>query len=122
MPAPAPRPTGGLPSYVAGYIYITLHLDVWFLLLTVGGGLVCFVTVGGVYVYAVECMTMCKGYSPHYLKRMCACFWEPVYFLGGQPVALYVGALISHLVGWESTHLSVCHPRPGSAAGGSGEP
>ena len=26
---------------------------------TVGGGLVCFVTVGGVYVYAVECMTMC---------------------------------------------------------------
>ena len=41
--------------------------------------------------------------------------------MGGQPVALYVGALISHLVGWESTHLSVCHPRPGSAAGGSGE-
>ena len=36
------------------YIYITLHLDVWFLLLTVSGGLVCFVTVGGVYVYAVE--------------------------------------------------------------------
>ena len=80
MPAPAPRPTGGLPSYVAGYIYITLHLDVWFLLLTVGGGLVCFVTVGGVYVYAVECISMCKGYSPHYLKRMCACFWKPVYF------------------------------------------
>ena len=53
------------------YIYITLYLDVWFLFLTLGGGLVCFVTVGGVYVYAVECMTMCKGYSPHYLKRMC---------------------------------------------------
>ena len=30
-----------------------------FLVFTVGGGLVCFVTVGGVYVYAVECMTMC---------------------------------------------------------------
>ena len=89
----------------------------------------CFVTVSGMYVYAVECMTMCvvgrlvgRGYSPHYLKRMCACFWEPVYFLGGQPVALYVGALIPHLVGCGSTHLSVCHPRPGSAAGGSGEP
>ena len=46
--------TGGLPSYVAGYIYITLHSDVWFLFFTESGGLVCFVTVGGVYVYAVE--------------------------------------------------------------------
>jgi len=35
------RATGGR------YIYITLHLDVWFLLLTESGGLVCFVTVGG---------------------------------------------------------------------------
>jgi len=41
------------------YIDITLHSDVWFLFLTESGGLVCFVTVGGVYVYAVECMTMC---------------------------------------------------------------
>ena len=53
-------PNGGSAEIPPGvYIYITLHLDVWFLLLTVGGGLVCFVTVGGVYVYAVECMTMC---------------------------------------------------------------
>ena len=51
--------TGGLPSYTAGYIYITLYLDVWFLFLTESGGLVCFVTVGGMYVYAVERMTMC---------------------------------------------------------------
>jgi hypothetical protein len=79
---------------------------VWFLVFTVGGGLVCFVTVGGVYVYAGGCMFMfggwhvyVRGFSPHYLKRMCACFWEPVYFLGGQPFALYVGALIDCLVG-----------------------
>ena len=51
--------TGGLPKQPAGYTYITLQFDVWFLVFTVGGGLVCFVTVGGVYVYAVECMSMC---------------------------------------------------------------
>lgn len=39
--------TGGLPSHTAGYIDITLHSDVWFLLLTVSGVLVCFVAVGG---------------------------------------------------------------------------
>ena len=38
------------------YIYITLYPDVWFLHLTESGGLVCFVTVGGMYVYAVEWM------------------------------------------------------------------
>jgi hypothetical protein len=70
--------TGGLPSYVAGYIYITRQLYVWFLVFTESGGLVCFVTVSEVYVYAVERISMCKGFSPHYLKRMCACFWEPV--------------------------------------------
>ena len=51
--------TGGLPSQPVGYIYITLQFDVWFCLVTESGGLVCFVTVGGMYVYAVECMTMC---------------------------------------------------------------
>jgi hypothetical protein len=55
-------PTGGLPKHPAGYIYITLHRDVWFLFLTEGGGLVCFVTVCGVDVYAVERMTMCIGF------------------------------------------------------------
>jgi hypothetical protein len=70
--------TGGLPSHPYRYIYITLHRDVWFLVFTESGGLVCFVTVGGVYVYAVERISMCIGFSPHYLKRMCACFWEPV--------------------------------------------
>jgi hypothetical protein len=29
---------------------------------TLGGGLVCFVTVGGVYVYAVERISMCIGF------------------------------------------------------------
>jgi len=43
--------TGGLPSYRTGYIYITRHLYVWFLMTTLSGGLVCFVTVG-------ECMFM----------------------------------------------------------------
>jgi hypothetical protein len=54
--------TGGLPSQPAGYIYITLHRDVWFLYLTESGGLVCFVTVGGVDVYAVERISMCIGF------------------------------------------------------------
>lgn len=39
--------TGGLPSQPAGYTYITLCRDVWFLDVTESGGLVCFVTVGG---------------------------------------------------------------------------
>ena len=39
--------TGGLPKHPCRYIYITLCRDVWFLLLTVSGVLVCFVTVGG---------------------------------------------------------------------------
>jgi hypothetical protein len=70
--------TGGVPSHVAGYIDITLCWDVWFLLLTLGGGLVCFVTVCGVYVYAGGWMTglwgfwfvfwwvtcRCKGFPP----------------------------------------------------------
>lgn len=47
----------------AGYIYITLQLYVWFLVFTVSGGLVCFVTVGEVYVYAVECITILCGWS-----------------------------------------------------------
>jgi hypothetical protein len=57
---PPTRTTGGLPKRRWQYIYITLQLYVWFCLVTEGGGLVCFVTVGGVDVYAVECMTMCK--------------------------------------------------------------
>ena len=56
---PPTRTTGGLPSYVAGCIYITLYRDVWFLVFTESGGLVCFVTVGGVDVYAVGWMFMC---------------------------------------------------------------
>ena len=39
--------TGGVPKHPTAYIDITFHLDVWFLLLTESGGLVCFVTVGG---------------------------------------------------------------------------
>lgn len=98
----------------------------WFLLLTESGGLVCFVTVGGVYVYAVECISMCVGlvdwsvglFPPLFETHVCL-FLGAGQLLGGQPFALYVGALIPHLVGCGSTHLSVCHPRPGSAAGGS---
>jgi hypothetical protein len=60
MPAPPDGPTGGLPKRRWQGIYITCCGDVWFCLVTESGGLVCFVTVGGVYVYAVECMTMCK--------------------------------------------------------------
>lgn len=63
------------------------------------GGLVCFVTVGGVYVYAVERMTMCKGYSPPLFETHVCLFLGAGLFLGGQPVALYVGALIDCLVG-----------------------
>ena len=39
--------TGGLPKHHTAYIDITFHLDVWFLVFTESGGLVCFVTVGG---------------------------------------------------------------------------
>ena len=38
-------------------------------------------------------------FPPLFETHVCACFWEPVYFLGGQPFALYVGALIDCLVG-----------------------
>ncbi len=52
--------TGGLPKHPTAYIDITLQFDVWFLYLTESGGLVCFVTVGEVDVYAGGCMIMCK--------------------------------------------------------------
>lgn len=32
-----------------------------------------------------------KVYSPHYLKRISACFWEPVKCLGGQPFSFTLG-------------------------------
>ena len=38
-------------------------------------------------------------FPPLFETHVCACFWEPVNVLGGQPVALYVGALIDCLVG-----------------------
>jgi hypothetical protein len=91
--------TGGLPSYVAGYIYITCYRDVWFCLVTESGGLVCFVTVGGVYVYAGDCMTMCIGFFPPLFETHVCLFLGAGQLLGGQPFALYVGALIDCLVG-----------------------
>jgi hypothetical protein len=72
---------------------------VWFCLVTEGGGLVCFVTVGGVDVYAVECMTMCIGFFPPLFETHVCLFLEAGQLLGGQPFALYVGALIDCLVG-----------------------
>ena len=66
----------------------------WFLLFTESGGLVCFVTVGGVYVYAVERISMCIGFFPPLFETHVCLFLGAGQLLGGQPFALYVGALI----------------------------
>jgi hypothetical protein len=82
----------------------------------------CVLSLWVVGVYAVERISMCIGFFPPLFETHVCLFLGAGQLLGGQPFALYVGALIPHLVGCGSTHLSVCHPRPGSAAGGSGEP
>jgi hypothetical protein len=35
-------------------------------------------------------VSVVKVYSPHYLKRVSVCFWEPVKCLGGQPFTICV--------------------------------
>ena len=95
--------TGGLPKHPTAYIDITFYFDVWFLVFTEGGGLVCFVTVGGgclfggVYNYFVWWVDWLVGlFPPLFETHVCL-------FLGA---GLFFGWTTCCLVRWCADRLS----------------
>lgn len=87
-PATAKAQRGVCRADRCRYTYITLRLYVWFLVFTVGGGLVCFVTVGGgclfsrVYNYSVWLVDWLVGLFPPLFETHVCLFLGAGLFFG----------------------------------------